>query len=278
MDKADLEKALEEYVRNSPENYIDKTVALRPDLTGMRIFDDPIFGYASAEDSYFTEAKKPDVIGAHFMSPAEWLPGPGGAKTVIAIFLPFTEQVRLANRQNLAWPADEWLHARIEGQVFQELMCRFTEGLLKKEGFTALAPMLDSRLKMGNPAVLEKTEQAFYSSNWSERHVAYAAGLGTFGLSKGLITKKGTAGRYISIITGAFFEPDKRPYTGVYDDCSFCGVCARNCPAAAISKEDGKNHLRCSEFVNSTKVKHAPRYGCGKCQVKVPCETRAPKQ
>ena len=129
---------------------------------------------------------------------------------------------------------------------------------------------------MGNPAVLDNTEQASYSSNWSERHVAYAAGLGTFGLSKGLITKKGTAGRCISIITDAVFEPDKRPYTGVYDYCSFCGVCARNCPAEAISKEEGKNHYRCSEFVNTTKAKHSPRYGCGKCQVKVPCENRAP--
>ncbi|MCL2433935.1 MAG: 4Fe-4S binding protein [Clostridia bacterium] len=273
MNKADFEKALGEYIRNSSENYVDKEIALKPDLAGMQIFNEPLFGYASADDLYFTEAKKPGIIGAHFMTPSEWLPG---AKTVIALFLPFTEQVRTANRQNLSWPADEWLHARIEGQAFQNKICRFAEDLLKKEGFAALTPLIDPRFKTGNPLASDKKEQNFYSSNWSERHAAYAAGLGTFGLSKGLITRKGVAGRYLSIVTSAVFEPDKRPYTGVYDYCNNCGACMRNCPASAISKEKGKNHCLCSEFLDTTKAKHAPRYGCGKCQVKVPCEDKAP--
>ena len=273
MNKADFEKALEEFVKSSPENYVKKEIALRPELAEMRIYDKPIFGYASAEDPYFTEAKKPGIIGAHFMTPAEWL---SGAKTVIAIFLPFTEQIRTANRQDLSWPADEWLHARVEGQAFQDTMCRFAEDLLKKDGCSALAPMVDSRFCRDSPITKDKTEQDYYTSNWSERHAAYAAALGTFGLSKGLISRKGVAGRYISIITGAAFEADKRPYTGIYDYCNNCGACIRNCPAAAISKEKGKNHPLCFEFVEATRAKHAPRFGCGKCQVKVPCETRAP--
>ena len=110
MDKAGFEKALKECVEKSPENYVQKDIALRPDLAGLRIYDEPIFGYASAEDPYFSEAKKPGIIGPHFMTPAEWLPG---AKTVIAIFLPFTSHVRSANCQNMSWPADEWLHGRI---------------------------------------------------------------------------------------------------------------------------------------------------------------------
>ena len=273
MNKADFERALKEYVREAPENFVQKETALRPDIAGMRIFDEPIFGYASAEDPYFTEAKKPGVIGGHFMMPAEWL---GGAKTVIALFLPFTDPVCSTNRQNLSWPSDEWLHGRIEGQAFQDTLCRFAAGLLEKEGFAALAPMLDPRLCKVSPLTKDKTEQDFYTSNWSERHAAYAAGLGTFGLSRGLITRKGTAGRYASIITSAAFEPDTRPYTGVYDYCNSCGTCARNCPAAAISKEKGKNHYLCFEFIEATRAKHAPRYGCGKCQVQVPCEAKAP--
>jgi epoxyqueuosine reductase QueG len=176
----------------------------------------------------------------------------------------------------MAWPADEWLHARIEGQAFQNRICGFAEELLKKEGYAALAPMIDSRFKSGNPLVPDETKQDSYSSNWSERHAAYAAGLGTFGLSRGLITRKGVAGRYISVITSAFFEPDKRPYTGIYDYCINCCACVRNCPAQAITKEAGKTHYPCWQFLESTKAKHAPRYGCGKCQVKVPCEDRAP--
>ena len=273
MNKADFEKAVNEYVQKTPENFIQKEIALRPDIAGMRIFDEPIFGYASAEDPYFTEVKKPGIIGAHFMAPCEWL---AGAKTVISLFLPFSSQVREANRQDMAWPADEWLHARIEGQAFQDMICRFAEELFKKDGSNALAPMVDSRFSRTSPLTDDKTSQDYYTSNWSERHVAYAAGLGTFGLSKGLISRKGVAGRYISVISGASFEPDKRPYTGVYDYCSNCGTCVRNCPAKAISLEEGKIHLPCSEFVESTRAKHKPRYGCGKCQVKVPCEFKAP--
>ena len=71
-------------------------------------------------------------------------------------------------------------------------------------------------------------------------HVA----LGTFGLSRGLITKRGMAGRITSIIINAEFEPDERPYTGIYDFCIRCGACALKCPVKAISMEYGKNNAR----------------------------------
>jgi epoxyqueuosine reductase QueG len=148
--------------------------------------------------------------------------------------------------------------------------------LLKHEGFTAIAPMVDPRFSRISPFNTNEHEQDYYTSNWSERHIAYACGLGTFGLSKGLITGKGIAGRFISLITSAYFTPDKRSYTGIYDYCTNCGACVRNCPAQAITLEKGKIHSICSAFVESTRYKHAPRFGCGKCQVKVPCESGIP--
>jgi epoxyqueuosine reductase QueG len=39
------------------------------------------------------------------------------------------------------------------------------------------------------------SEKYVFSSNWSERHAAYTAGLGTFGLCDGLITPLGKAMR-----------------------------------------------------------------------------------
>ena len=273
MEKTYFEKTVDDYLVSSPDNFVKKEEALRPELEGMRIFDEPLFGYASADDPFFAEAKKPEIIGAHFMAPQEWLTG---AKTVISVFLPFTARVREANRLDMTWPAYEWLHGRIEGQAFQVKICRFAEDLLKKEGFAALTPMIDSRLSSMSPLTNDRTEQRFYTTNWSERHAAYAAGLGTFGLSKGLITRKGVAGRYLSVITGAQFEPTVRPYKGVYDYCILCGACAANCPVGAISKEKGKLHYPCSGFLDAVRAKHSPYYGCGKCQVKVPCEDKAP--
>jgi epoxyqueuosine reductase QueG len=273
MDKAFFEKALKKFVQSDQGNYLQKEIALRPDLAGMRIFSEPVFGYASAVDPCFEELKKPGIIGAHFMVPREWLPG---AQTVISMFLPFTETVRAANRKSMDWPAFEWLHARIEGQSFQNQICEYAADLFKREGFDAVSPMTDPRFSSKSPITGDRSQQDYYTSNWSERHAAYVSGLGTFGLSKGLITKKGVAGRYISIITAAAFEPAARPYTGIYEYCTRCGACVRNCPARAISLETGKSHPLCSAFVESTKAKHAPRFGCGKCQVSVPCEMRAP--
>lgn len=115
-----------------------------------------------------------------------------------------------------------------------------------------------------------------FGSNWSERHAAYVCGLGTFGLSKGLITEKGMAGRFASIIIDTEMIPDKRAYAGIYDYCTMCGACVRRCPAGAISKENGKNHNICNEWLQKMGKKYAPRYGCGLCQTKVPCESRIP--
>jgi epoxyqueuosine reductase QueG len=273
MDKQVFEAALKDYIETSPGNCVAQELALKPELAGMKIFDEPLIGYAAASDPYFAELKKPGVIGAHFLGPAEWLPL---STDVVSVFLPFTEQVKSANRQNMDWPADEWLHARIEGQSFQNELCRFVKALFEKEGCACVVPMIDGRFASGNAAVTDRTAQEFYTSNWSERHAAYACGLGTFGLSKGLITRRGIAGRFTSFITGAHFEADKRPYTGIYDYCIRCGACVRNCPAKAISLERGKSHPVCSLFLDSTMAKHKPRYGCGKCQVKVPCESGIP--
>ena len=101
-------------------------------------------------------------------------------------------------------------------------------------------------------------------------------GLGTFGLSKGLITRKGIAGRFGSIITELSILPDKRNYQDIYEYCNMCGECGKNCPVNAISIVKGKDHVICSKFIDKTEEKHKPRYGCGKCQIGVSCESSIP--
>jgi epoxyqueuosine reductase QueG len=70
--------------------------------------------------------------------------------------------------------------------------------------------------------------------------------------------------------------PDKRMYTDVNEYCNMCGTCVKNCPVQAISVKKGKSHKPCSAFLDKTMEKFRPRYGCGKCQVTVPCESRIP--
>ncbi|MHB1653202.1 MAG: hypothetical protein ACYCVD_12095 [Desulfitobacteriaceae bacterium] len=37
-----------------------------------------------------------------------------------------------------------------------------------------------------------------------------------------------------------------------------CGACGKNCPVNAISKDKGKNHMICSEFLDKTAEKCKP--------------------
>ncbi|MDL2228816.1 4Fe-4S binding protein [Treponema sp. OttesenSCG-928-L16] len=272
MDENSLSALVKDYLE-SAENHLEAGHALLPELAGMRFFGEPLYAFARAGDPLFQELKKEEVIGSHFLLPEEWL---SGAETVVSIFLPFTERVREANRKDMSWPAKEWLHARIEGQAFILNLCAYLQDAFINEGYRCVVPASDSRFSRKSPVYTDKAVQGYYTSNWSERHAAYICGLGSFGLSRGLITSKGIAGRFASLITDCHFKATGRAYSGLYDYCSKCGACARNCPAQAISMETGKSHPVCSAFVEMTREKHSPRFGCGKCQVRVPCEQGIP--
>ena len=273
MEKQLLSKAAAELVRKDSANYISAENAISPELEGMKIFDEPLVGVASASDHHFIKLKEPDIIGEHFILPTEWLEG---AQSVVSLFFPFSDIVKSSNRMDANCPSNEWLHARIEGQVFLNKACTQLKQIIETENHSCVIPPLDKRFSQISPYTKDNTHQDFYTSNWSERHVAYICGIGTFGLSKGLITKKGIAGRFASFITDAKIDPDTRPYTNFNEYCSMCGACINNCPVNAISFENGKLHPACSNYLDETEIRFNPRYGCGKCQVNVPCESQIP--
>jgi epoxyqueuosine reductase QueG len=277
MTKETLAALAEAFMEDEGRNQIPSDIAIDPAVAGMRLYDAPILGFAAADDPFFYELKKPEAVGPHFLAPREWMQE---AETVIALFFPLSPQVRKSNRADMSWPSPGWIHARGEGMDMIDRVNERLRQALEDEGYRTLSPVRLERF-----CAREEERERVYTSNWSERHVAYICGLGTFGLSKGLITRKGVAGRFTSIVTSLHLAPHVRPYTGVYDYCSLCGACVRNCPVGAISMEEGKDHVLCSRFVNTTMERYHPpgtparrnkRYGCGKCQVKVPCEARIP--
>ena len=274
MDKQLLIQDLTELFRTCPGNVIPAGAALEG-CEGLVLFEEPLFGVSTADDAIFRVFKKKEVVGDNFMLPEEWLPG---AKSVISFFLPFTGQVRRSNRGTPETTSPEWLHARIEGQAF---IIAYTEKLKEyflSRGIRSCVPASDPRFAVQTTVLPPGDHKVLHiASNWSERHVAYASGLGTFCLTRGLISAKGVAGRYGSIIIDAEAAPDERPYQGVYDYCIMCGACIRRCPAGAISLEHGKNQQKCKQWMDRTKKEYDPRYGCGKCQVGVPCEDRIPR-
>lgn len=282
MENKELIDKIVNYVANSKDNFVSAEDAIYPNLTGMKIYEEPIVGFARADDELFiTEFKKKGVIHPEYPAPSEWLPS---AKTVISFFLPFTKEIKKSNSNKIDVPYEpdipqrcsaEWLHARIEGQIFLNKITDYIQSILENEGFETICPTTSGKLHMITP----------YISTWSERHAAYAAGLGTFGLSRGLITKKGMAGRFGSVITNADFIADIRPYSEPFEYCTMCGACMMKCPVGAIDKSKGcalgKDQQLCGSYVLESKLPpHGAnkriRYGCGKCQSKVPCESGIP--
>jgi len=256
---AKIETRLAEFVLADPRNAM-------PAHRNMRMYDAPLVGFAAADDPLFSEFRRSGVVGERHLPPCGWLPD---AKTVVSVFLPFTEEVRRSNRAP-GLPSEEWASARIDGEAFNNDVRRFLLALFREMGADAVSPALDPRFSV----------QARVS-NWSERHVAYAAGLGTFSLSRTLITKKGAAGRLSSVVTALALPPTAREYDTYYAYCPFlsrgkCGACIRRCPPGAITA-GGKDNALCSDYIDHTVMPlFAPRYGCAKCSVATPCEKGIP--
>lgn len=264
-----------EWVRASAVNRVQAEDAMRGDLVGLQLFDEPVFAVGDAANPLFERLKEPQVVHPEAMLPKDWLPG---ARRVISYFLPFTQAVKASNSLDFRFPSDEWLHGRIEGQMFLDFLGGQISRQLIDRGFSAVVPSSDARFRYITPFI----------SNWSERHAAYICGLGTFSLNKGLITEKGMAGRIGSVITDCELPVTRRPYSEIYEYCTVCRECEPHCPVSAIDAARGmhsaKDHIPCKQFQDEIKAmpprgaSRRVRFGCGKCQVAVPCQDGIPER
>ncbi|MBQ3405003.1 MAG: epoxyqueuosine reductase, partial [Oscillospiraceae bacterium] len=204
MTNEKLLQVLSEFVENDPGNYVQEEDAIEPSLVGLKMYDAPLIAVADAADPLFEKLREPEVIHPLYTLPDFWTPG---AKRVVSYFLPFSERVKKSNAVDPVMASKEWLHARIEGQEFMAKCGEMLRDLLIAEGYDASFPTTDPRFRLIHQ----------YASNWSERHTAFICGLGTFGMSKGIITEKGMAGRFGSIITTCEeLEVTPRKYTELY--------------------------------------------------------------
>lgn len=247
-------------------------------------WDSALVGFSSGTDPIWQQYK--EYVGAFHWTPWEVFnqhrPEENVSAeqlTVISWILPQRKLVRESNRKNSKYPSEEWARIRVYGEAFNVALRNHVVASLEKEGHAAVAPMLVPNWTIVN------SERFSYASSWSERHAAYAAGLGTFGLCDGLITARGKAMRAGSVVARISIKPTPRPYSDHHAYCLFftdgtCGKCIDRCPARAITeaghdKEKCREHLaRSREYVKKTYEFEG--YGCGLCQVGVPCETFIP--
>lgn len=270
-----IKNRIKEFVRTNPRNrllYIDESP----------IFDEPLVAYTDGHDPLFLKYK--EIIGNFHLTPEEIFAKEVSEEkeelSVICWILPITEKTRASNRDQKEYPSKRWSHTRQYGEELNDALRDYVVSLLEDLGYIGVAPVLTDLFE-----VKEKTP-AGIASSWSERHIQYVAGQGTFGLSDGLITAAGKAMRCGSVVTNLKLRPSQRKYKTRAEYCLFfsnhlCQECIKRCPVGAIS-ESGHDKEKCREYNKYIFEKFHPIYkveptGCGLCQTDVPCERNIPR-
>ncbi len=275
-----LTTIISDFVKNSPEN----SLKMEPD---EKAFDEVLVGYSSGADPLFKTYK--DVVGELHWTPLEvfslkfpdTVASPDDL-TVMSWVLPQREPTRADNRKETFYPSRRWVQARFPGEEFNNSLRRHVVEELGRNGVKAVAPVLLPQW------TVQKSPKYVFVSKWSERHAAYAAGLGTFGLCDGLITPKGKAHRVGSVVANLRVPATRRPYDDHHAYCLFftdgsCTTCRKRCPVEAVTKE-GHNKVKCWDHAGGTCGRFVKEnygfdgYGCGLCQTGVPCESGIPKK
>ncbi len=246
---------------------------------------EPLVGFSSAADPLYAFYR--EDIGDFFQPPVAFLSHKYSERafdpekmTVVSWILPQTEATKRDHRAEKFFPSERWARTRIFGEEANVALRKHMEAFFDGQGIAAASPQISPLWEF------KLSEKYGYASVWSERHAAYAAGLGTFGLSDGLITPAGKAHRAGSVVIDLRLEPSERPYTNHTAYCLFstkgtCGKCMERCPIGAIT-EKGHDKNLCRKYVSMT-YQYVPRhfhfdgYGCGFCQTAIPCESSIPK-
>ena len=250
------------------------------------MWERPLMGVAAGDDAYFDFLK--EHIGAFHWSPAEAFSLKYGEAPkadrlrVLSVIFPQTEETKALQARENRFPCAEWAVSRGEWNALVLEFGKRTEAALEKKGIRAVC--IDTRPELS----FETSDKLGRAASWSHRHSAFAAGMGTFGLSDGFITEKGMAVRMTTLVLEAELDVTPRDGRGHYDWCLYfksgiCGACIRRCPKRAISekghdKEVCAAYLRdcfehCSENLDTSGYMEV---GCGLCQSKIPCMDKRP--
>ncbi len=293
-----LSPQAKERLQTEPAQFIDQEIKAFASTSPLNrlsfiedhiIFDEPLVKFADGDDPIFAEYKA--IIAPTHLTPREALAEAYSKSpedmperlSVISWILPITDKTRKSNRSQTLTPSRLWSHTRWYGEKFNDTMRKHVVELLDGMGYLAVAPIIQPYFK-------RYTNEKGPYSNWSERHIAYAAGHGTFSLSDGFITERGIAHRCASVVTDLVLPANPRTVKDPYSNCLFyvdgsCKACIDRCPAGAIT-EEGHNKIKCGAYLRSIGYSAAALQdgydndksvaGCGLCQVKVPCEYRIP--
>lgn len=276
-----LVQALRDKLARHPAN------SLEFPFNGERIFEEPRVGFVRGDDPLLSEYKK--IIGPHHFTPEEIMawqakkngvpPPPASDLSVVSFILPIVQPTRADNAKMKERTSERWAQTRLLGEIFSQIVVRELVTLLMGRGVLAVSPDVTPMFnKKRYPGV-------GWASPWSHRHLAYAAGLGTFGVHDFLITDQGCAHRTGSFVVNLKLQPNRTRPEDIHSAClhhqgQSCLKCARRCPVGAISAA-GHDKEKCYQYVSRSlgycnRRYHIFIYGCGLCATGVPCEAGRP--
>lgn len=219
------------------------------------IWERPLVRFADAHDKKFEQLKEL-VVSDHYL-PTDYLEN---AASVLSYFIPFRREISASNKDGFlssqAW-ADAYLVTNDMFTVINDALVQAVRDM----GYDACPPFDAGMISMDMPY-----------SRWSQRHVAYIAGHGTFGINNMLISDKGSVGRYASIIMSLPVDADPIPTQErcLYKKDGSCGLCMSRCEVGAL-RVDSFDRIKCLGQCMRNYEKYPGADVCGKCVVELPC-------
>ena len=276
-----IENTIREIFLNADKNKM-------PQYTGEPMWDTrTLIGFSRGDDPLYKQFK--EDIGDFLMTPLEAFNAAfpdahdmtADRLSVVSFVMPQTSETKKEQRMNCEVPARRWALSRLNCAEFHNAVIDHVREELAVHGYRLTSPYIEPYFQ---DAISLKYGM---SSGWSERHVAYICGLGTFGHCDALITPLGKSVRLASFVVDAQLTPTDRAYSNYKQYCLHdegCSKCAERCPVGAIT-DSGHDKETCWAYLDYVADNYIMKeFGtraetpCGLCQSNVPCENGIPQR
>jgi epoxyqueuosine reductase QueG len=253
MDNKALSQMIKDFILNYPKQHSVETK-----------WREPIVGFATAEDPLFDEFKK--IIRPSHATPRELLPA---ANSVVAYFIPFEKGLHKENYKMKNYASRSWAVAYVE-----------TNRLISGTNAHVKVELESNGYQMALISPTHNFDEKTLMSDWSHRHVAFAAGVGRFGSHNLIITEQGCSGRIGSFVTDLVLTPSARPEA---EHCLHkagldCLKCVGRCEYGALFADRFDRHACYRQLLINDRYFADLELTdvCGKCSAMVPCSVINP--